>query len=140
MVAVVALTTVSCNQGENNNRSVVNVKIKPTDWERVPEDMNLPFVCYKATVDMPEIGLYQYELAMVNVYNEYQIGEKDNKKIYAQAPLPYTIHNLDEEGKEWSENLSYDFTMGDVTFYIEYSDFKERRIADTYYYRVILTW
>jgi len=61
-----------------------------------------------------------------------------------QTPLPFTVP-LGEEGNGgkdilWTETVSFDFSPGRVTFYVNYSDFVTRVRPGTITFRVVLTY
>lgn len=81
-----------------------------------PGDLNTYFVAYKRFDQLtPEV----YDHGSVIAYIETDDGVKNG--------MPFVLHKGMPEGNDgaylWTETYDFDFTVGEVGFYLTYSDF-----------------
>ena len=94
---------------------------------------------FRAQRSIPELDRELYENGNVRCYMFQNINGTE-----VQTPLPFTVP-LGEEGNGgkdilWTETVSFDFSPGRVTFYVNYSDFVTRVRPGTITFRVVLTY
>ncbi len=121
--------------GEGVNWYATSYTINENEWQLKgnPGDLNSYFYVYKPLNRLTE---FVYKWGSVIAYIEIENGIKNG--------MPFVLH-LGEgagDGKEflWTQTYDFDFTVGEVGFYITYSDFntKIRPGAETFH--VVLMW
>ena len=86
------------------NWKIVELTIKPEDWKL-------------------QDGSNEGEL---NSRFTYVVDVDENGKENIKTPLPYITHHGNVENEEeliWTETFHYDVGVGDIAFYLTYSDF-----------------
>lgn len=103
------------------NWKIVELTIKPEDW-KLQDGSNEGELNSRFTyvVDVNEISEFVFWEGAILVY--YYPNGKENIK----TPLPYITHHGNVENEEeliWTETFHYDVGVGDIAFYLTYSDF-----------------
>ncbi|MDR0874468.1 MAG: hypothetical protein LBN27_13560 [Prevotellaceae bacterium] len=113
--------------GLDAERIIIPVTIFNTVWRESPPNESL---YYQASVPVPALTPSIRDNGTILVYRDFGNG-------YQQI-LPFTRHK--EKGNvRWTQTIDYEFTDGQINFYVTNSDF----IADppeTMYFRVVLIW
>ncbi len=122
--------------GEGTKWFTTSFTVNPNEWERVgePGSVDSFFVAYRS---LPELNKYVYDKGSVITYIENGEGIKNG--------MPFVLHLGYEEnngGKYlWTETYDFDFTVGEVAFYLTYSDFSTNFEPDkSKTFHVVLIW
>lgn len=140
LLATIVFLTTSCRgpmgpPGQGTNWAVFDVPIRSSDWQRVGgvDALNSFF---QFQVRDSRINNFIYNDGLVTAYLEF------NGRF--QTPLPYVQHygEVDNLGNEhlWTETIDYEYTPGQITFFLTPSDFLTGYTPGSYVVRVVLLW
>jgi hypothetical protein len=108
--------------GEGTNWTRRKITINPDSWTVMngnPGDLNTFFF---ASVPWNELTQYIYDNGSVVAYIENYDGVKNG--------MPFVLHRgeKDDNGNDilWTETYDFDFSPGELGFYLTYSDFSTR--------------
>ena len=94
---------------------------------------------YRAEVRIPELDIDIYEEGAVLCYMYQTVNGKE-----AKTPMPFTIPKGEghDNGTEdlWTETYAYDFNVGSIRFYVNYSDFYTNNRPSTTSFQVVLLY
>ena len=136
------LTVVSCEgpmgppgpQG-SANWNVINMYVTPAMWEPFYDSNNL-FLYYRCIADVPELTQYIYNNGLCIVYRKVIDGN-----VEVQEPLAKIIYNEEGDGYLWEQSVVYDFSPGEIAFYVQSSDFGDESLTPPRMdFRVVLMW
>ncbi len=120
--------------GEGVSWHITSFTINTNEWKIKgnPGDLNSYFYVYKS---LPKLTGFVYQWGTVIAYIEVAPGVKNE--------MPYVLH-LGEtaNSKEliWTQTYDFDFTEGEVGFYVTYSDFNTQIRPGTETFHVVLMW
>ncbi len=120
--------------GESTNWYTTSFTINKDEWKLkgAPGDLNSYFCVYKP---LNMLNDYVYRYGTVIAYIETDKGVKNG--------MPFVLH-LGEvsNGKEflWTQTYDFDFTVGEIGFYITYSDFNTQIRPGTEIFHIALMW
>ncbi len=120
--------------GEGVNWYTTSFTIYGDEWQLKgnPGDLNSYFCVYKPLNRLTEF-VYQY--GTVIAYIEAEKGVKNG--------MPYVLH-LGEGSNDkeflWTQTYDFDFVVGEIGFYVTYSDFNTKIRPGTETFHVVLMW
>ena len=137
---VVVLFLVSSCEPEEPDRVgetswyVTSITVRENEWQLVgkPGDLNSYYRAYKP---LKQLTRTVYEEGVVLAYIETDAGVKN--------VMPYVLHKGEYDGYReflWTETYDFDFTTGEVGFYISYSNFNTKIRPRTEKFHVVLMW
>jgi hypothetical protein len=85
--------------------------VRARDWKEIGSSQDVVFYQYVANIN---IGDYIYDKGNVSVFMYLMDGDNE-----VQVPLPYSIPRQ-ERGIWWTEQYSFDFDRGTISFYVDY--------------------
>ncbi len=97
-----------------------------------PGDLNSYFCAYRPLSQLTE-SVFKY--GTVIAYIEVEKGVKNG--------MPYVLHLGEEANSKeflWTQTYDFDFVVGEVGFYVTYSDFNTQIRPGTETFHVILMW
>ena len=117
------------------NWKVVNLYVSPSMWEPI-YDSNRLFLYYRCIADVPELTKFIYDEGLCIVYRKAIDGN-----IEVQEPLTKIIYNEEADGFLWQHAIVYDFSPGEIAFYVQSSDFgDESNRPPRMDFRIVLMW
>jgi len=113
---------------------VTSITVRENEWQLKgrPGDLNSYYVAYKP---LKQLTRTVYEEGAVLAYIETEAGVKNT--------MPYVLHKGESNGNQeflWTETYDFDFTTGEIGFYITYSDFNTYIKPGTEKFHVVLIW
>ena len=113
---------------------VTSITVRENEWQLVgrPGDLNSYYRAYKP---LKQLTRTVYEEGAVLAYIETDAGVKNT--------MPYVLHKGEYNGYQdllWTETYDFDFTTGEIGFYITYSDFNTYIKPGTEKFHVVLIW
>ena len=124
--------------GEGMYWFVKKYTINTNQWELVngKDQLNSYF---RAEVKIPELDSEIYKNGNVFCYM-YQ--DVDGVEVQTILPFSLPMGQSNPNGSEelWTETYAYDFTVGSVMFYVNYSDFYTSNRPPTTSFRVVLNY
>lgn len=89
---------------------------------------------YFYSINFPDIDKFIYNNGKVFVSLEFE----DSYGNFTQQDLPIVRH-YEDNGKKWTRTIDFDYSKGNITFYVTDSEFKEGR-PEEMLFRVVLLW
>ncbi len=120
--------------GEGVNWHTTSFTINSNEWQLKgkPGDLNSYFCVYKPLNMLTDVV---YKWGTVIAYIETEKGIKNG--------MPYVLH-LGEGANDkeflWTQTYDFDFVVGEVGFYVTYSDFNTQIRPGTETFHVVLMW
>lgn len=97
-----------------------------------PGDLNSYFYAYKP---LEALTNYVYRYGSVIVYIQTADGVKNG--------MPFVLHQGEQDGDKeflWTQTYDFDFTTGEIGFYVTFSDFSTRIRPGAETFHVVLFW
>ena len=113
---------------------VTEIPIRESDWQLVGGVDQLNSY-YRASFNIKELDRDIYENGHVFCYMYQTMNGKE-----VQTVLPFTVPKANNDGELWTETYSYDFSLGQITFYFNCSDFYTNNRPQTTTFRVVLNY
>jgi len=121
--------------GYGINWSVVNLYIAPNMWKAFYDNNGL-FLYWRCIADVPELTKFIYDEGLCIVYRKTMDG-----KVEVQEPLTKIVFNEEANGYLWQQAIVYDFSPGEVAFYVQSSDFgDENNRPPRMDFRIVMIW
>ena len=107
-------------------------------WELVNGKDNIDSY-FRAEIKIPELDRDIY--AGGNVFC-YMLQNMDGTEVQTLLPFVLPKGQINPNGTEhlWTETYAYDFTVGSIMLYVNYSDFYTSNIPPTASFRVVLNY
>ncbi len=122
--------------GEGANWYSTTITVEADEWELKNGEADDLNTYYFASKPLHQLTPYIYERGSVIAYIENLDGVKNG--------MPFVWHRGEEttEGKLflWTETYDFDFTTGEIGFYITYSDFSTNIRPDTKTFHIVMFW
>ena len=141
LAAIILLT--SCigpkgDPGEGMGWFVKEYTITEKRWELMNgrDQLNSFF---RAEIKIPELDKYVYDKGNVFVYM-FQEVEGDEVQTLLPFTIPYGEERYNGQKHLWTETHSYDFTIGSIMIYVNYSDFYTSNTPPAATFRVVLNY
>ncbi len=120
--------------GEGLNWYTISITVNADEWQLKgnPNDLNSYFYVYKP---VNRLTKHIYEYGSVIAYIETDTGVKNG--------MPYVLHLGEASGgKEflWTQTYDFDFTVGEIGFYVTYSDFSTTFRPGTETFHIVMYW
>lgn len=120
-IAVTAALCCSCEKEAPTILNSVIINVNQSSWKYADMGNNSYFY---ATVDMPEITEYAFDMGVIKTYRTFNYTEPSA----AQIELPYVlpVEYTPDEGETWgfyTETVSCEIGIGAITFIYHVSDF-----------------
>ncbi len=120
--------------GYGTNWYSTTITVSANEWQLKgnPNDLNSYFYVYKP---LSQLTKSVYDKGTVISYIETQPGIKNG--------MPYVLHLGEAEGTKeflWTQTYDFDFTPGEIGFYVSYSDFNTQMRPGTEKFHVVLMW
>lgn len=120
---------------------IVDITVEEDAWVYTGDKDNNYFF---ADVEMPEIDEDVFYGGMVRMYRVYNYGRSD----VSQIELPYVLHREEIEEAEdgtksqycFTENISFEYGVGYLTFFYTISDFFYYRSPDPMRFRCVIMY
>ena len=117
----VAITLFTSCEVEDPYKFVDVYTINTNRWELINGVDQLNSY-YQAEIRIPELDRGVYEKGTVSCYMFQKIDG-----VEVQTPLPFSLPKGIDNGNGtedlWTETYAYDFAVGSIMFYVNYSDF-----------------
>ena len=104
------------------------------DWIRVPATGPFQYYYYRFE-DIEEMTKYVFDEGFYYAYIDYD----DVENFLVSEGMGMTIYNKDSDGTLWEQNVACSFAEKEITLYVRYSDFVDRRPNDLYF-RCVIFW
>ncbi len=120
--------------GESANWYSTSITVHQNEWilNGNPGDLNSYFYAYKPLSQLTD---YIYERGSVIAYIETEEGIKNG--------MPFVLHLGEQSGEYdflWTQTYDFDFTSGEVGFYVTYSDFSTSIRPSTETFHIVMFW
>jgi len=136
MVLMFALVACEGPKGDGMNWEVVTITVGVNDWETIDDADGSYFRCIKQLRGLSnEDYNYIYQWGNTSAYQV--IRPRQSNEV--QTPLPFTLH-LTDQVVDWTETVYFDYLPGDITFYVQYSDFATNINPGERVFRVVMNW
>jgi hypothetical protein len=111
-----------------------SITVNADEWilSGEPDDLNSYFYVYKA---VPRLNSDIYNYGSVIAY--IQTGDQ------VKNGMPFVLHKGEVDGDKeflWTQTYDYDFTTGEIGFYVTYSDFSTTIRPGDQTFHVVMFW
>lgn len=116
------------------------IEVRSSDWKLSSNEEGEPIYTYDFRIKDSDYELYKkaYYEGLVSCYMYLDFGDEN---LEAQTPLPNPVDRQDNEGHQWRETYSYDYTTdGFIIFKVSISDFFLDQKPPTTYFRAALVF
>jgi len=123
--------------GESTQWKIIECDILSEHWVPAFDDLMGPY--FEFEFKIPELTKFVFEQGAVVCYRIQNINY-GGRNIVVQTPLPYTFYG-EENGFYYSENYTYEISVGYINFIVKVSDFDtsaQQPLDSTF--RVVLMW
>lgn len=120
--------------GQGANWYTTAITVHADEWilKGNPGDLNSYFCVYKP---LDRLTDYVYRYGSVIAYIETDNGVKNG--------MPFVLHQGEQSGNSeflWTQTYDFDFTTGEIGFYVTYSDFSTAIRPGTETFHVVMFW
>lgn len=121
--------------GEGDNWEVDEYTIRESDWIRDGQVEEAGSFYYFTLLD-PDLSTYIFDEGLVQIY---KFTGQTASGSWKQAPLP-EVRMYEENGFQWTENVDYEYGVGELTIFVTYSDFNTSVLPPEMSFRVVKEW
>jgi len=123
--------------GEGANWYIQYVDVKSSQWQLV-NGVDQIGSYFKYEISVPALDEFVYEEGNVFCYM-FQIV--NGREVQTLLPFSDTRGESDQNGEYlWTEIYACDFSVGKVTFYVNYTDFYTSNRPPDASFRIVLNW
>ena len=112
------------------SRDWILLDVPPVSTE--PEDSKWTYYYYDFKESRLTRNMFNY-----GMMNAYFTDDRDNSII---TPLPYDNYYISRRGSVWTEQVTCEFSPGNIRFILKYSDFDVNRAPLNYSFMVRFAW
>lgn len=119
--------------GEGTNWHVEFIDVRDSEWQ-VVHDVDGSY--YKCEKRLSQLSDYVYEWGTTLGYEFIRYGTNNE----VQTLMPFVLDLIEGNDYTWTETTYFDYGIGYVTFYVQYSDMVTEFSPGDRHFRIVLNW
>lgn len=121
--------------GEGDSWQVDEYTVREADWIRDGQ-VEAAESFYYFTISDPDLSTFIFDEGFVHIY---KFTGQTASGSWKQTPLP-EVRMYEENGFQWTENVDYEYGVGELTIFVTYSDFNTSIVPPEMSFRVVKEW